>query len=251
MLNLMLHCGGQTIDRHELANVPTPEPTSTWQPIPHAELLKLVELTLMNNGLPVINQSHALARDGLRYFGLLQVQNEHQADYSLVIGLRNSHDMSFPAGLVIGSGVFVCDNLAFSGEVNLARKHTRFILRDLPQLVERAVGQLGDLRVQQDQRIEAYKQEALTPRDAHHLLVQMVDSRVLPVTRLTHALREWREPQHDEFRESHNGWRLFNAVTEAIKGRNLDQLPRRTQALHGIMDSACGLEPFKAKAALN
>ncbi len=141
MLNLMLHCGGQTIDRHELANVPTPQPTSTWQPIPHADLLKLVELTLMNSGLPVVNQSHALARDGLRYFGLLQVQSEHQADYSLVIGLRNSHDMSFPAGLVIGSGVFVCDNLAFSGEVNLARKHTRFILRDLPQLVERAIGQ--------------------------------------------------------------------------------------------------------------
>jgi hypothetical protein len=28
--------------------------------------------------------------------------------------------------------VFVCDNLAFSGEIKIARKHTRFIVRDLP-----------------------------------------------------------------------------------------------------------------------
>jgi len=33
---------------------------------------------------------------------------------------------------------------------------------------------------------------------------------------------------------------LFNAFTEALKG-NLDALPRRTQALHGLLDAACGL----------
>jgi hypothetical protein len=33
---------------------------------------------------------------------------------------------------------------------------------------------------------------------------------------------------------------LFNAFTEILKG-NLGALPRRTQALHGLMDAACGL----------
>jgi hypothetical protein len=40
----------------------------------------------------------------------------------------------------------VCDNLSFSGEVRLARKHTSRIEADLPALVNRAVGQLGELR---------------------------------------------------------------------------------------------------------
>jgi hypothetical protein len=34
---------------------------------------------------------------------------------------------------------------------------------------------------------------------------------------------------------------LFNVVTEALKGGGLIGLPRRTQALHGLLDLACGL----------
>jgi hypothetical protein len=35
-------------------------------------------------------------------------------------------------------------------------------------------------------------------------------------------------------------WSLFNAFTEILKG-HLDELPRPTQALYGLMDAACGL----------
>src|SRR5438067_230883 len=63
---------------------------------------------------------------------------------------------------------------------------------------------------------------------------------VVPLTRLPAVLAEWREPRHPEFRDGKTAWRLFNAFTEGLKG-NLDALPRRTQALHGLMDAACGL----------
>jgi len=73
----------------------------------------------------------------------MEIQNRKQNDdYTWVLGLRNSHDKTFPAGIVAGASVFVCDNLSFSGEVKFARKHTRFINRDLPQLVERSIGLL-------------------------------------------------------------------------------------------------------------
>ena len=244
MANLMLHCGAQLADPILVAACPTPEPTDTWQPIPHGRLLGLVTDTLERNGLEVVNQAHALGRDGDRYFGLLEVRNGQPVeDYSLVVGLRNSHDQSYPAGLVVGSSVLVCDNLAFSGEIVLARRHTRFIDRDLPQLVNRAVGQLGDLRQQQDKRIDAYKHTRLTDTRAHDLFVRSVDSRVLPVTKLPNALKEFREPSHHEFLDDgkRTAWTFFNAVTETLKGRALDTLPRRTQALHGLLDSACGL----------
>jgi hypothetical protein len=45
-------------------------------------------------------------------------------DYCWVLGLRNSHDKTFPAGIVAGASVFVCDNLSFLGEVNFSRQHT-------------------------------------------------------------------------------------------------------------------------------
>ncbi len=188
-----------------------------------------------------MEESHALTKDGNRYFGLMQLVNGHtDADYGLVVGLRNSHDKSFPAGLVVGSSVFVCDNLSFSGEIKLARKHTVQIERDLPMLIDQAVGQLADHRQVQSQRFLSYKQFEITDTQAHDLIIKAYDSRILPVTSLPEVLKEWREPSHPEFKEGKTLWRLFNAFTEIYKG-NINELPRRTQALHGICDTASGL----------
>jgi hypothetical protein len=239
--NLILHCGANNVEREQLLRVATPPRTSTWVPIPHARLLSCVQDSLTRAGLTIVHEAHGLTRDGGRYFGLLQVANGDSApDFGLVVGLRNSHDKSFPAGLVVGATIFVCDNLSFSGEVRLARKHTVYVERDLPQLVGRAVGRLGEQRHSQAQRFAAYKRQEIGDREAHDLMIRALDARVLPVTRLPKILQEWRQPRHQEFHEGKTGWRLFNAFTEMLKG-NLEDLPRRTQALHGLLDTACGL----------
>lgn len=239
-LNLMLHAGGSKVDRNELSNVITPPATDSWQPVPHAELLDAVGNTLTRSGMTIISEAHGLAREGARYFGLLQVANGHNAeDYSLVVGLRNSHDKSFPAGLCVGSGVFVCDNLAFNSEIVLSRKHTRFITRDLVGLVDRAVGILGDHRQQQDNRIAAYKTHGLTDAAAHDVLINAMDARIIGTCQLPKVLEQWRAPKHDDFRPR-TAWSIFNAFTEIIRG-NAETSLIRTQRLHGLMDSVCGI----------
>jgi len=64
----------------------------------------------------------------------VRLPGQETSDYAWIVGLRNSHDKTYPAGLVAGSKVFVCDNLCFSGEVRLSRKHTRHAVRDLKHL---------------------------------------------------------------------------------------------------------------------
>ena len=241
-MNLLVHCGSRKVERQEVQTCPTPSATQTWTPIPHFALLRQVETIMDQGGMRIVQQAHALSPGGLRYFGLMAIAGQPGADHSLVVGLRNSHDKSFPAAIAVGSQVFCCDNLAFSSEIVIARKHTRWIGRDLPELICRALGQVGDLRHKQERRIEAYKDKRLTHRSAHDLFIKAVDARVLPVTTLPAAVQEWRRPSHEEFtRDGLSGWRWFNAVTESIKGRSLDALPRRTQRLHGLLDAACGL----------
>lgn len=243
MNGLILHAGANAATREQVALAPVPLATRTWTPVGHGALVDGVQTTLERSGLSVVNEAHGLTNDGARYFGLLQVRatGTDDGDFGLVVGLRNSHDKRFPAGLAVGASVFVCDNLSFSGEIKLARKHTVHISRDLPQLIERAVGRLGDLRRTQDERFLAYHQSELSDSAAHDIIIRAVDDGVLPVTRIPQVLTEWREPRHPEFRAAgRTGWRLFNAFTEALKG-NLDALPRRTQALHGLMDLACGV----------
>lgn len=239
--NLCLHAGANAVTREQVSAIKTPDRTASWVPLPHHTLLEGVQTRLQQAGLTVVSEAHGLTRDGNRYFGLMQVVNGHaDEDFGLVVGLRNSHDKSFPAGLVVGASVFVCDNLSFSGEVRLARKHTANLQRDLPNLIERAVGRLGDLRRTQEQRFGAYRRHELTDTAAHDLVVRALDAHVVPVTRVPGVLAEWRQPRHLEFREGKSAWRLFNAFTESLKG-NLDALPRRTQALHGLLDATCGL----------
>ena len=162
--------------------------------------------------------------------------------HGLVVGLRNSHDKSCPASIALGAAVFCCDNLSFSGEVTLARRHTRYIERDLPRVVTTAIGNLVDMRQKQDRRIAQYKATELIDSQAHDLVVRALGASVVPATQVPKVLAEWRQPRHREFAEDgRTAWRLFNAFTEVLKGRNVAMLPRRTQALHGLLDASCGL----------
>ena len=247
--NLLLHCGAAKVERDWLALMTAPRSTDTWFPIPHERLIREVEAALYRAGMRVVNQAHGLSPDGCRYFGLLQIAPAEVGwtspqpptqDYTYVLGLRNSHDKRFPAAMVLGSQVFVCDNLAFSGEIKIARKHTRFIERDLPALIAQGTGQLAERWHQQDERFAAYKQTELGASEAHDLIIRAMDSHAFTAKQLPDVLTQWRTPNHFEFAESRTVWRLFNAVTESIKG-SLWALPARTQALHGLLDAHVGL----------
>ena len=245
MSGLILHCGGKRVDFETVKASVTPEPQDTHYPIPHARILELAVQGLSQQGLGVINSEHALSKDGMRYFGLLQLANHtfhHKtSDFGLVAALRNTHDKSFAASMALGSRVFVCDNLAFSGEVTFARKHTRFAMSDLPRLVNDALGRLGNLKRSQELRIAGYKAAEINDDQAYATIVRASLAKVLPNAKIKDVVEQWHEPEHEEF-APRTGWSLFNGFTEVLKGYSVEQIPARTQVLHGILDSACGLD---------
>lgn len=239
MTNLTLHMGGKEVGRHEVDLVPTPSPVDGWYPIPHGLLIETVLDNLQSGGMVVKTMQHALNRNGQHYFGLLELVNG-DGEFSTIVGLRNTHDRTWAAGLVVGSRVFVCDNLAFSGEIKIGRKHTRYIERDLPQLAAAAVGKLGLMKMSQEKRIDAYKDYTFEPAQANTFLLNTVRQRVLCGSAVAKALDLWDHPEKQLYEgDEPSGWRMFNAITETLKGRGITQ-PRKTQTLHGMMDLAVG-----------
>src|SRR5580692_7028015 len=96
--NLTLHCGAHLIEFDAVATVATPPATGTWTPIPHHQLIQTVQKTLAATNLKIGTQAHSLTHDGQRYFGLMEVTSRKTSDdYCCVLGLRNSHDKTFPA----------------------------------------------------------------------------------------------------------------------------------------------------------
>ena len=239
-MSILLHCGGNVVEKEIVMEVETPEPTDTWFPLPHARVIGEVEKHLAGCGFRLTEQTHALSHEGARYFGVYAIEGR-SSEYGWIVGVRNSHDKTFPAGLVAGSRVFVCDNLAFTGEVKISRKHTRFCLRDLPHLTAKAVGLLGDKLRGLEQRVEAYKALPLGDQEAHDLVIRATDCRAIVPMDIPHVLKEWREPSHEAF-EPRTGWSLFNAVTECHKRiKDPSTLVSRSTALHGLFDGLAGL----------
>lgn len=235
MSSLCLHAGGKLAGIDEIRDLPMPEPTATWQPVPHALVIDQVMRTVESTGLAVSERSFAIAKDGMRMFGILTLAGG--TDYATTIGIRNSHDKTFPVGLALGSRVFVCDNLAFSSEVTISTKHTRYVLDRLPRLIGEGVARLVEKRVHQERRIEVYKQEEVRGlAHLHDLVLRSYRAKAIPARAIAEVLEQYEQPKHPEFREP-TMWSYFNAVTEVLK--EYGDLQPRTQRLHGVIDADC------------
>lgn len=243
-LNLTLHCGGHEVSTEQVANSITPNSTDSWHPIPHSRLIEGLRDVVNTAGLEIVQERHALARDGQRYFGLFQVGGLKNFSLSetvgTVIGLRNSHDKSFPAGINAGSAPFVCDNLAFHNEIKIARRHTKFILRDLPMLLAGAFGKLTSAWGNHAKRVEAYQSCSIADKDAHDLIVKAYRCGAVSKTALADVVAQWHEPEHDVWGSERNLWGLHNAFTNVLRG-NAMALPRRSDALHALLDPLAGI----------
>lgn len=246
--NLMLHCGADEVRRTDLANVVLPATTETYHPIGHNVFADLVEERLANIGFHFGAQAHAMTHDGARYFGLVELLcgNENE-QYALVMGIRNSLDKRFPAMLGFGSQVFVCDNLAFSAEIKVSRKHTKYIMRDLPKLVDSAISHTTLMKENQEARYDSYMETRLTSRQADHVICDMIRRNAIQSSRAGAVLNEWDTPSEDQ--GPNTAWRLFNAATRVLKADKLHNIPPRTVALHGLMDEVVGFVPKQPQEA--
>jgi len=251
MQGLMLHCGGNRVELDEVKAVETPEATDSWKPIPHSLLIDVIRAEMVGRGIRVTEEAHALARDGQRYFGLIEVEmpefmGQEGVEQNLVIGVRNSNDKSFPAQLCLGDRVFVCDNLCFNGQIQLGRKHTKNILKDLPSMVTAAFGQVQGMREVQNARIEAYKSVEMTEKEQVFETYRMFQGGNFPHTMRKHIEKEFLKPSHEEFLTASGNrtvWTLQNAITEAAKVRpNLVELQNRSAAMFGHLDKFVNFE---------
>lgn len=234
-MSLMLHAGAEVISPEALAELVTPEPTKTHHPLPHHDVVQMVKFSLGFNGHEIVQEDHAIMPDGLRYFGLLTLQSAH-GDYTHTVGMRNSHDKSWPIGIAFGSRVFVCDNTAFTGEKVIKRRHTPKAKRDLPGLVAEAIEPLHDARLAMSEQYDRFKAAPLGDYEADAAIMGLYRKGVINVQRIANVADAWDNPPHDW--GDRTAWRLFNATTFALTGRVAED-PRTTQTLHNVIDGVC------------
>lgn len=229
---IMLHSGGWDATIGEVRAVPVPEPTATWHPIGHEELVEKVLYELPRFQLENAGTKLALANEGNRFFGLVKcARMSDRSDYGLVIGIRNSYDKSFATELCAGTQVFICDNLSFHGESMMRRKHTSNLHRDLPVIIYQLLGDLQHTVARTDSEIATWKAAKLDGTVRDHVLVEAARRRAIPWSAMPKVL----EIHHEDDRfEKDSVWSFFNAFTSWAKERSPAQQMNETLRLSGL-----------------
>ena len=199
------------VDRNALALVPTPNPTQTWRPVPHIDVVDAVENAIANRGMAIESERFGLARDQQKMFGVITLANRSNPEWTRCIGVRNSHDRSFAAGICCGVSVLVCSNLCFGGEFVIKRRHTSGI--DLASMVEETMDALADGYLSFEERLLDLHDMPVTDDQARILVVRAAESGAIPSCDILAVFGEYLEPRHPEFRER-TKWSLLNAFTE-------------------------------------
>jgi hypothetical protein len=221
MSQLLLHRGGWKATKADLASVPIPQATDSYVPVPYGRFVEEVELHVPRFGLTITGEQFALARDGQQMFGVLTCTNGHGSeDFGLAIGLRTSYNRSLAIQCLAGTRLFVCDNLAFSGEVRASHKHTVNVFRDLPDMIYRMLSQIRVLQERTVAEIATMKAWELGNQEADHLMVEAIRCNALPASLLPKVLERWEKPAQPELFGGRSAWLLFNAFTEVFKTRS-------------------------------
>ena len=232
------------VNAEQLQGIETPESSDSFTPIPHASLVNFTRDAIARAGLSVEMEEHSLARGGQRYFGgfALKGADIDGSDRQIVLGLRNSHDKSFAASVCVGNRMLVCENLCFSSDIKLARRHTTNIIADLPRVLSDAVARVVSHWNDMGKRIELYKQTEISRDRAADLLIDLVDSKAFPARDIYSAVQEFRNPRHEEFKGG-TLWTLYNSITENLKSSDLTKLPFRTMTTQSIFDRIADHRP--------
>ena len=239
MSNLMLHVDSLRATTDDLAGLPVPPATETWMPVSHADFDTLVRQAVADAGIRVGQVEYGLSkvdREGYRHrlFGIYHTLDEIlEGEVGAAIGFRNSTDQSLSAGLVFGSRVFVCDNLAFAGQYVIRRKHTKRILDDLPGLIRQGIARFPSQVESQQRLFERLQETPLDNPGVHDLLVRAAATGVISYSGIRKVRQEWFTPSQAAF-FPRTAWSLFNAFTEVAKSYEPIARSQRTLALTGL-----------------
>src|SRR5439155_3721915 len=210
---LIAHCGATLMDREGLQALETPPPTDSWTPIPHYELVQALDGQLRARGINIVKESFAIQKAKL--FGVIDTDYQVAEEGGAAIGIRTSNDKSLALQLAIGFRNFVCDNMAFAGDlIALRRKHTGHL--DLhKEFAEGITRYVRDYRRLQDD-ISVWKETPLPMERAKTLIYDIFLQKIVPVRLFHPVVSTYQATMH----QGQNLWILQNAFTRHIQKLN-------------------------------
>src|SRR5271170_6557036 len=231
---LSAHLDTNIVTRETLRALPAVIGTHSFKPVAHIELVETLENQLNGRNVQIVREQYAISKDGMRLFGTLDLTLNGVAGMAASLGMRTANNRTMSLQMVAGMRVFVCDNMAFSGEtIILRRKHTSGL-----NLIDELVEALNEYEVHYRQlksEIGNLQNYALNSDAAKVLIHDIFAKQIMPVRFMPTVSSEYfaENPRHAEF-APRTAWSLLNAFTEVAKAMPLTTRIDATQEIGAI-----------------
>jgi len=228
---LIAHCDTEYVEESQVLDIESVEGTETWKPISHRDVIIPLQNALVTTGLKIARKTYSLSPNGHKMFAVWQLDNV-DGEMAYTLGVRNSMDKSLALGIVAGTTILVCDNLAFSGDFIRFRKHTKGIVNELDELCLEAVKNVtGNLKrfAEWHKRLITY---ILRRRQAEVLTFRAMETGVLNPSQFGAFYRLYFEEKAKYGRPDLYSW--HEAVTDLNRQKNLFQVLDRNKGLNRV-----------------
>jgi len=208
-----------------LAALPEPQALGVrHKPVPHAVLVDAIRRETEARGYEVAREQLALGAKGAALFGVLDLKPQASGVYAiggeergLSFGFRNSTDESLGIRAVAGNRVFVCDNLALSGETfAINRKNTTGL--DLGDAIATGFDKFLQHAQALEVNIERLTLTTVSDGEAKQLIYDAFSARIVPSRLFDDVDRFYFHPTDETpDTQARTLWGIHNAFTRAMK----------------------------------
>ena len=194
-------------------------------PVPHITLVDGIMNEIATRGMIVTKSEFAVSQNDAALFGVIDLKPRVEiidgeatvAGQGLSFGFRNSLDQSMAIKAVAGTRVFVCDNLALSGDmIALSRKNTTGLelADELRRGFDKFLGQ-AELMAAQVKQLAGH---TITDDEAKVIVFDAFAAKFLPV-RLMDDVADFyfKASEQTPDCQPRTLWGLHNSFTRALK----------------------------------
>lgn len=238
MNGLMMHTGGKHATREQIAALPPPESLGRFhKPMPHIEVIEAITTGVKHLGFETLDEDFGLSKDGGRLFGVLRFKNGESE--ARMLGFRNSTDESMALSGVCGKSIFICDNMAFTGEMFVFNKKNTTNASVEQVVAEGMAKVLDQFRVfeQFQQQLEQFK---LLSTEASDWLCRLAMAEVVPDRVVMQGMRNYFTPEGKPDCEPRSAWGLHNALTRTLVDGSLRVKMEQGIAISRFFDDRLG-----------
>jgi hypothetical protein len=168
------------IPKVELKTLHTPEPTPTWSPVSHFDVVDQTEKALEAKGISVVDTRLDINGKGTYLFGTMRLDIGGDPATQFMLGFRNSTNKHLAVGYTAGLHVYVCSNMMFKGDYMTFKRHTSQLDLDMVfGLATEAIDSLPAYKGEMDNTFQKYSEVEVIDNTFKPLVFDLMKGGVL------------------------------------------------------------------------